>query len=150
MGGTSPHGAITTILYTNEIGASYDADGNALVNGLLTVYDYENRLGGGVTAAYDRDNKRVWGGVSGTAQVDFYATRPNPNGREMSGAYYRDASGLDYADQRYYSNTGRFVTPNPYRGSGGAADPQSWNRYAYVQDDPVNFNDPTGLFRCLA
>ena len=46
MGGTSPHGAITTILYTNEIGASYDADGNALVNGLLTVYDYENRLGG--------------------------------------------------------------------------------------------------------
>jgi hypothetical protein len=30
--------------------------------------------------------------------------------------------------------------------SGGPADPQSWNRYAYVQNDPVNFVDPEGLY----
>ena len=59
-------------------------------------------------------------------------------------------SGLDYANQRYYSNTyGRFMTPDPYQGtSGGPGDPnnpQSWNRYMYTLGDPVNFIDPAGL-----
>jgi RHS repeat-associated protein len=61
--------------------------------------------------------------------------------------YWRDSfTGLDYANQRYYSNVqGRFMTPDPYRLSGSAADPGSWNRYAYAVGDPVNSNDPTGL-----
>ena len=30
-----------------------------------------------------------------------------------------------------------------------AGDPQSFNRYAYVSNDPVNMNDPLGLYqRC--
>ncbi len=63
--------------------------------------------------------------------------------------YYRDkTTALDYADQRYYSAlTGRFVTPDPYQASGGVAEPGSWNRYAYVEGDPVNFGDPRGLLR---
>jgi RHS repeat-associated protein len=62
------------------------------------------------------------------------------------GTYHRDAgTGLDYADQRYYSSIqGRFLSPDPYQSSGGPADPQSWNRYAYVLNDPINYNDPTG------
>jgi RHS repeat-associated protein len=64
----------------------------------------------------------------------------------MFATYRRDATGLDYANQRYYSSTvARFLTPDPYQASGGPADPQSWNRYAYVQNDPINFTDPTGL-----
>jgi hypothetical protein len=43
---------------------------------------------------------------------------------------------------------GRFLTPDPYRASGGPAAPQSWNRYAYVEGDPVNRFDPTGLYPC--
>ena len=31
--------------------------------------------------------------------------------------------------------------------SGGAADPQSWNRYAYVEGDPVNYYDPDGFIK---
>jgi len=66
--------------------------------------------------------------------------------------YERDstASAQDYAQQRYYSNvTGRFLSPDP--GGIATADPSnptSWNRYAYVQGDPVNFNDPGGRFQC--
>jgi RHS repeat-associated protein len=47
---------------------------------------------------------------------------------------------------RYYSNAyGRFMTPDPYYGSANIRSPQSWNRYAYVWDDPVNSHDPSGL-----
>jgi len=68
--------------------------------------------------------------------------------------YTRDsATLLDYADQRYYSNQfGRFMSPDPYKGNGGGpgdpTNPQSWNRYAYVLSDPINFKDPTGRFEC--
>lgn len=27
--------------------------------------------------------------------------------------------------------------------------PLSWNRYSHVEGDPVNYNDPAGLFSCL-
>jgi RHS repeat-associated protein len=64
--------------------------------------------------------------------------------------YWRDsATNLDYADQRYYSNQfARFMTPDPYKagtGSGDPTNPQSWNHYAYVLSDPVNFKDPRGM-----
>jgi RHS repeat-associated protein len=64
--------------------------------------------------------------------------------------YTRDGfTGLDYADQRFYALTyGRFNTPDPYQASGGPSDPLSWNRYSYVEGDPINFRDPRGLFRC--
>ncbi len=49
---------------------------------------------------------------------------------------------------RYYSSwTGRFTTADPYMASGAAAEPQSWNRYSYVGNDPINYTDPAGLFR---
>ena len=62
------------------------------------------------------------------------------------GTYLRDGTtGLDYADQRYFSGlSGRFLTVDPFEGSGGTADPSSWNRVAYVGGDPVNKVDPTG------
>jgi RHS repeat-associated protein len=70
------------------------------------------------------------------------------NGQDKFATYYRDVNGLDYADQRYYwSAMGRFLTPDPYQASGGPTDPQSWNRYAYVQGDPINYNDAAGLAR---
>jgi RHS repeat-associated protein len=50
---------------------------------------------------------------------------------------------------REYENThGSWLSPDP---AGMAAvdisNPQSWNRYAYVLDNPVSYADPTGLFR---
>src|ERR1700694_2709874 len=67
--------------------------------------------------------------------------------KEKFATYYRDGTtGLDYARNRYYSSIqGRFMTPDPYRNSAGPADPGSWNRYAYVNNDPVNYLDPPGL-----
>mgnify|MGYP000940732449 CR=1 FL=1 len=41
------------------------------------------------------------------------------------------------------------MTPDPYRAGGGPGDmgnPSSWNRYSYVESDPVNLMDPEGLY----
>jgi RHS repeat-associated protein len=64
-----------------------------------------------------------------------------------------DATGLDHTWWRKYENhSGRWTSPDPYNGSMTTADPQSFNRFSYVQNDPVNFVDPTGLVRvwCVA
>ena len=57
---------------------------------------------------------------------------------------------LDHTWFRQYSSTlGRWMTPDP---AGLAAadpgNPQSWNRYAYVADDPIDSTDALGLIIC--
>jgi RHS repeat-associated protein len=61
-------------------------------------------------------------------------------------SYDRDGNGSDEAMfRRYNRQHSRFDQPDPYDGSYDLSDPQSFNRYAYVQNDPANFADPTGL-----
>ena len=44
---------------------------------------------------------------------------------------------------RYYDpSLGRFTQQDPVF---NPLDPKQWNRYVYTGDDPVNFDDPTGL-----
>jgi RHS repeat-associated protein len=74
---------------------------------------------------------------------------PPSDTKDYFATYRRDGTGLDYAWNRYYSPTmGRFTTADPYGGSANAGNPQSWNRYSYVDDDPVSFSDPLGLQKC--
>src|SRR6266850_2004248 len=47
--------------------------------------------------------------------------------------------------RNYDSLSGRWTGPDPYGGSMTIADPQSLNRYSYVNNDPVNQADPLGL-----
>jgi len=44
----------------------------------------------------------------------------------------------------YNSCLGAFCSADPVEGQPG--DPQSWNRYAYVRNDPIDLTDPTGRF----
>jgi RHS repeat-associated protein len=75
-----------------------------------------------------------------------------PNDNVKFATYTRDAAtGLDYADQRYYAATySRFLSPDPYDPSADTRIPKSWNRYAYAAADPVNLFDPLGLAPCGA
>jgi len=60
--------------------------------------------------------------------------------------YERDYNGRDEAQMRQHHGWfRRFDQPDPYSGSYDLSDPQSFNRYSYVQNDPVNFIDPSGL-----
>ncbi len=48
---------------------------------------------------------------------------------------------------RQFSPTlGRWMTPDPT--GGNILDPQSLNRYAYVENNPATFSDPSGLREC--
>jgi RHS repeat-associated protein len=62
-------------------------------------------------------------------------------------SYDRDGNGTDEAMFRRYNRWhSRFDQPDPSSGSYDLTNPQSFNRYSYVQNDPVNFVDPSGLF----
>ncbi|HEX6717902.1 MAG TPA: RHS repeat-associated core domain-containing protein, partial [Pyrinomonadaceae bacterium] len=60
--------------------------------------------------------------------------------------YERDGNLSDEGMFRRYNRWwSRFDQPDPSDGSYDFTDPQSFNRYSYVQNDPVNFVDPSGL-----
>ncbi len=59
-------------------------------------------------------------------------------------------SGLDNFGARYDSSSmGRFMTPDPLLNSGRPSNPQTWNRYAYAMNNPLNIVDPTGLYNVV-
>jgi RHS repeat-associated protein len=66
--------------------------------------------------------------------------------QKFTGYERDDETGLDFAEARYYyNNHGRFTAVDPLLASGRSADPQTFNRYAYVMNRPLILNDPTGL-----
>jgi len=69
--------------------------------------------------------------------------------RTHSSGKERDSeSGLDNFGARYFvSSLGRFLTPDPIHiMKQRLIDPQQWNMYAYVRNNPLRFTDPTGLY----
>jgi RHS repeat-associated protein len=59
----------------------------------------------------------------------------------------RDAeTGLDFFQARYFSGAlGRFNSPDPANAGADIFNPQSWNAYSYVVNNPPNTIDPLGL-----
>ena len=85
--------------------------------------------------------------LSGGSRTPQQGYTNSDNAREKFTGYERDTeTGLDYAQARYYASVqGRFTSPDPYSGSMNTLDPQSFNRYSYVNNDPINSVDPTGM-----
>lgn len=65
-----------------------------------------------------------------------------PNGPGYTGHVNDPETGLVYMQARYYQPTGRFVSPDPV--VPGPGNIFSFNRYAYVDNNPVKNVDPTG------
>jgi RHS repeat-associated protein len=115
---------------------------------------------GNVTTTYDHsDHRSIRLMTDGTPGNPTYGQMIGQQGTDAWGeawysgtatttlvytSYQRDQeSGLDYAMARYYDSAfGRFCSADPVGGS--VDDPQTWNRYIYVRDDPVNLMDPSG------
>jgi RHS repeat-associated protein len=72
-----------------------------------------------------------------------------------SDAYHFGMLDHDYATdtehamlRQYNSAQGHWMRPDPYMGSYNFSNPQSFNRYAYVLNNPLSNIDPSGLNHC--
>ena len=116
----------------------------------LVYYYYADRLG----------TNRVMTNASGTTQQEsdyepFGVERPPltnlvDNKYKFTGLERDTESGLDHAWFRQYgSSFGRWLTPDPAgKGAVRLNDPQTWNMYAYVRNNPTTLTDPSGLYIC--
>jgi RHS repeat-associated protein len=91
--------------------------------------------------------------ATGTIQdeSDYYpfgkeriVTDSDSNLYKFTGKERDSESGLDYFGARFdSSNLGRFMSPDT--GAPEIGNPQSWDRYAYVLNNPLSLIDPDGL-----
>jgi RHS repeat-associated protein len=67
--------------------------------------------------------------------------------RQKFTGYERDTeTDLDFAQARMHNyNHGRFTSPDPLMASAKVINPQTFNRYSYVLNNPLNLIDPSGL-----
>jgi RHS repeat-associated protein len=113
-----------------------------------TVRYFHTDVVGSVRAVTDAQGTVV-------AQHDFQpfggepAAAPDPSPLRFAGKERDAETGLDYFGGRYYApSTGRFSTVDPVLPLDTAQlDPQLFNRYVYVRNNPLRFVDPDG--RCL-
>jgi RHS repeat-associated protein len=69
--------------------------------------------------------------------------------RDYAGGFGReDGHAIDYMHARYYSaGISRFLSVDPVEGT--PHEPQTWNRYIYVYNNPLNYVDRDGLYPCM-
>lgn len=79
-----------------------------------------------------------------------YSSSGIDNIRQRFTRYEKDIeTDLDFAEARMYKNRhGRFTSPDPLLASASLDNPQTFNRYVYVGNNPVNLTDPSGLSWC--
>ena len=114
-----------------------------------TEYVYDGR--GSVAAEVSYNN--AWYTFGGAfSKKDVISKSYTPFGEQIgeqvsgfgyNGEYYNAATGMVYLRARFYEPAmNRFSQKDIVRGSITA--PNSLNRYTYVQNDPINFIDPSG------
>ncbi len=83
-----------------------------------------------------------FGSGSGTSGSDW-------DQYHFAGLDHDSGSNTDHAQFRQYANAaGRWMSPDPFSGSYDFTNPQSFNRYAYVGNNPLSATDIAGLMMC--
>ncbi len=138
--------------------ASFDGSGNPLTNqvywgstpvayyqGGQIHYQHQDWLG------TERMRTNSSGGVEGTYQSLPFGDAFTVSGSDNDPYHFAELdhdteSNTEHAQFRNYSSTqGRWLSPDPYSGSYSFGDPQSFNRYTYVRNNPLMAVDPSGM-----
>ncbi|MFV0389206.1 MAG: RHS repeat domain-containing protein [Pyrinomonadaceae bacterium] len=94
---------------------------------------------------YRAFGEEVYSGTANRSNTQGYGQADGI--RKQYTGYERDyESGLDFAQARYYnSKLGRFTSVDPLTASANLKNPQSFNRYSYVYNNPYKYTDQLGL-----
>lgn len=157
---TTCYGGYSHTLFFYDIAGHLIAEKN-LVDGSMVNYIYLNdqrlamKMGTSSGRLYFYHNDHLGTPLKMTDQAGAVVWRANydpfgkatittatvTNNFRFPGQYYDRETGLHYNYHRYYDpETGRYLKPDPIGLAGGI------NPYLYVQNNPVNFVDPEGLF----
>ncbi len=137
----------------------YDADGSPIgmqytntsyTDGVFDVYWYEKNLQGDIIYVCDEAGNKVisytydaWGNVTATYSNGGASTSARYNPFKYRGYYHDSETGFYYLNSRYYdSATGRFISADGYVSTGTGM--LGYNMFAYCNNNPVNYYDPTG------
>jgi RHS repeat-associated protein len=78
-------------------------------------------------------------------ETGLQVTTPDTTDVKFTAKSRDSESNLDFFGARYFSGSqGRFSTPDAVFADQRAANPQSWNLYGYVRNNPLHNIDPTG------
>ncbi|MFN0140396.1 MAG: RHS repeat-associated core domain-containing protein [Pyrinomonadaceae bacterium] len=89
-------------------------------------------------------------GIGGRNESQKYSVIGSDNLRKRFTGYEKDdETQLDFAEARMYQNKhGRFTAVDPLLSSAIPTNPQTFNRYTYTGNNPINYTDPSGLKWC--
>jgi RHS repeat-associated protein len=86
--------------------------------------------------------EEIPGGYAGR-NSEFGAT--DSVSQRFTGQTRDSETGLDFFNTRYFGAAlGRFTSPDPGNAGAVLSNPQSWNGYSYVWNNPLNAVDPSG------
>ena len=119
--------------------ATFMTDPLAMIQGTNAYYYHNDHLGTPQLMT-DATQHVVWQAeysAFGEANMTIHAVT---NNLRFPGQYYDAETGLHYNYHRFYDpGVGKYFTPDPIGLAGGI------NLYVYVENNPINFTDPTGL-----
>lgn len=104
---------------------------------------------GTARAGTDGDGNPLWEDFHTPYGDSLIAPAANDNQGDFTGHIRDTGSGLTYMQARYYDPViGRFLSVDPVTFLDTNLNPEYFNRYTYTANDPINFSDPTGKYRC--
>ncbi len=107
-------------------------------NGFVVARTDHQAFGGEV--GYGTGQRSVEQGYNvGKVTKQGYGLTENDQGSGQQHTWFR----------KLETSAGRWTGPDPYKGSMSLGNPQSFNRYSYVENQPTNFVDPSGLLYIL-
>ena len=131
---------------TSEGAAEDGTESEGTKNSGFGYYLYNKDVQGSTTSVLNESGA----GELSYEYDDFGETEVNGNSvfqneNCYTGGIYDGATGLYYLNARYYDpENGRFLTEDTYRGE--LNEPDTLHLYAYCNNNPINYVDPSGHF----